>query len=444
MIVVLGGGESGVYAAILAKDRGMDVFVSEHSEIKPAYKALLQQHRIPFEEGGHRIQEKKKVLLAIKSPGIPPDAPVVQQLKTRGVALISEVEWAYRHCRGKIIGVTGSNGKTTVVGMIAHVLKQSGISAIPCGNTGYAFSRAVLEHPNASHYVVELSSFQLEDIDRLHPLWAAITNITPDHLVRYGGSFERYIDAKMRLLLRMKSQDLLVHGPLPAYARRLLSQRDSRPRVVEVPLPKEGTIRLGPSEIWTFDATRLPGRHNALNASIAAIICRDIGCSRQQILDALKSYRLQPHRMECIAVWRGIEVINDSKATNIESLRYALEAQKGPVVWIAGGVDKGNDYESVKDLVRHKVKALIPLGKNVEPLRQAFEGIIPVSEPVADMCRAVERAFALAKAGDIILLSPACASFDLFQNYEHRGEAFKKCVYDFIQNRETHSTKRKK
>lgn len=442
MIVVLGGGESGVYAAILAKKHGLEVFVSDSSEIKPSYKALLQAHRIPFEEGGHRIQERDDVHFVIKSPGIPPDAPVIQQFKARGVEIIAEVEWAYRQCRGKIIGVTGSNGKTTVVSMIAHILKHSGIVAVSCGNIGYAFSRAVVEHPEASHYVVELSSFQLEDIDRLHARWAAITNITPDHLKRYGGSFERYVESKMRLLEGMKSQDLFVHGPLPAYARALLCQRKPMPRTVEVPLPEEGTLWLGPSEVWVFDAAHLPGRHNAFNASIAAIICRDIGCSREQIHAALKSYRLQPHRLERLVVWRDIEVVNDSKATNVESARFALEAQKRPVVWIAGGLDKGNDYEAIKELVRQKVKALVPLGKDVDRLRQAFAGIVPVAEQVTDMCGAVERAFELAEAGDVILLSPACASFDLFRNYEHRGECFKRCVYDFIQNREKHTTRK--
>lgn len=442
MIVVLGGGESGVYAAILAKERGYEVIVSDSSEIHPKYKALLQAHRIPYEEGGHRIEENREIRLAIKSPGIPTGAQVVQQLKARGVELISEVEWAYRHCRGALIGVTGSNGKTTVVSMIAHILKQSGIATVPCGNIGFAFSRAVVEHPEASHYVVELSSFQLEDIDRLHARWAAITNITPDHLKRYGGSFERYVEAKMHLLDRMKSQDLFVHGPLPAYARTLLSQRRPMPRTVEVPLPEEGTLWLGPSEVWEFDPRHLPGRHNALNASIAAIICRDIGCNREQILDALESYRLQPHRLERVVVWHDIEVVNDSKATNVESVRFALEAQKRPVVWIAGGLDKGNDYEVIKDIVRQKVKTLVPLGKDVDRLRQAFEGMVPVTEQVTDMCSAVERAFELAEAGDVILLSPACASFDLFRNYEHRGECFKRCVYDFIQNREKHTTRK--
>jgi UDP-N-acetylmuramoylalanine--D-glutamate ligase len=424
---ILGGGESGVGAALLAKKNGYETYLSDANEIAEAFRAELILHEIPFEEKGHTLDRLDQMDVVVKSPGIPNDAPVVLALRAAGRNVISEIEWAYRHCSGKIIGITGSNGKTTTAMLCYHLLKSAGVDAILCGNVGTGFCRALTES-RKPWYVVEISSFQLDDVETFRADIAILLNITPDHLNRYGGDLMQYAAAKMKIADQMKATDLLIYYANDAVIPGMLSKRGDE--CTRLGVTEKDSADFGvPSEI-------LPGAHNALNAACAIAAVRRVGVSDEIIRSALVSFQRPQHRMENVAVINGVRFVNDSKATNVDSVYYALEAMPSKVIWIAGGQDKGNDYAQLFDLVQHKVKMLICLGIDNKNLIQAFSSKVGDMEETTSMFEAVAMAASNSSPGDTVLLSPACASFDLFKNYEHRGAMFKEAVLQLKMEKE--------
>lgn len=416
---ILGGGESGTSAALLAKHFGYDVFLSDAGVIPDPFRQELQINHIPFEEEGHHLDKLDQRDVIVKSPGIPVDAAIVVALRKAGCEVISEIEWAYRHCSGRILGITGSNGKTTTAMLCHHLLQHAEIDAVICGNVGTGFCRVLTGQPHAWH-VVEISSFQLDDIVAFRPDIGILLNITPDHLNRYSGDLMQYAAAKMRIAENMQPGDLLIWNADDAMLSRLMSGKQMPCSVLQV-TSRDGTDFGVPAET-------LPGAHNALNAACAIAAVRHIGVPEDVIRDALGTFLRPPHRMEEVAVIRGVRYINDSKATNVDSVFYALDAMQSPVIWIAGGQDKGNDYRVLDDLVRSKVKKLICLGIDNTNLIQAFSSKVDDMEETTSMFEAVAMAASNGSPGDVVLLSPACASFDLFQNYIHRGDLFREEV----------------
>lgn len=416
---VLGGGESGVGAALLAGKYGYEVFLSDGGMIADRFREELNKSRIPFEEEGHTIDRLVQMDVIVKSPGISNDAAVIQSLRDHGHQIISEIEWAYRHCNGKILAITGSNGKTTTTMLCYHLLVQGGIDAALCGNVGTSFSR-VLADDEKAWYVVEVSSFQLDDIDTFRPDIGILLNITPDHLNRYHGDLMEYAASKMRIAENMRSADLFIYNADDPVTRLMLETKTYPCRMTGVTWQDGGHYEL-PSDA-------LPGLHNALNGACAIAAAREVELTDATIEEGLQTFSRPAHRMEAVALVNDVRYINDSKATNVDSVRYALDAVKGKVIWIAGGQDKGNDYTQVFDLVQEKVKMLICLGIDNKNLIQAFSSRVQLIEETTHMFEAVSMAASNASSGDTVLLSPACASFDLFRNYEHRGEMFREAV----------------
>ena len=418
-VVVLGGGESGVGAALLAQKLNYDVFVSDAGSISDASRNELQNKSIPFEEKGHTVEILTRKDLAIKSPGIPGDADVIQKLHSAGVEVIGEIEFAFRHCGGRVVAITGSNGKTTTSGLCHRVLLAGGIHSALCGNVGVSFSRTVASGANYEWYVVEVSSFQLEDVNTFRPEVAMILNITPDHLDRYGGSFDLYADTKFRIVARMSGGNALIcNGEMTSVTERL-GVLDDQVDVIRITSSTPLEYELGQ---WG------QGEHNAFNAKCAVAMAEWIGIEKEAIKQALLQFRKPPHRTELVAVVNGVTFVNDSKATNVEATFHALEGTTGEVVWIAGGQDKGNDYSMLMPVVREKVKALICLGIDNEKLNSAFSAEVETIEETTDVNEAVKMAASIAQEGQTVLLSPACASFDLFRNYKERGDLFKQAV----------------
>jgi UDP-N-acetylmuramoylalanine--D-glutamate ligase len=416
---ILGGGESGVGAALLAKQNGYTVFLSDSGSLTETYRRELQIRHIPFEEEGHTLDRLDQMDVIVKSPGIPVDAEIVRALQAKGREVISEIEWAYRHCNGRILGITGSNGKTTTTMLCHHLLSHAGLDAALCGNVGTGFCRVLTERPY-DWYVVEISSFQLDDVVTFRPDIAILLNITPDHLNRYGGDLTRYAAAKMRIAEQMDAGDLCIYNAADLLIAGMLENMPLRCRMLGV--------TSADSAPYGVPSHALPGAHNALNAACAIAAAKEIGIDDVQIREGLKTFVRPGHRMEQVAVINGVTFINDSKATNVDSVFYALDAVPSPVIWIAGGQDKGNDYAPLFDLVRTKVKKLICLGIDNRNLVQAFSSKVDDMEETTSMFEAVSMAASNASPGDTVLLSPACASFDLFDNYMHRGEEFIKAV----------------
>ncbi len=427
-IVVLGAGESGVGAAILAKQKGLKVFVSDKSSIKEKYKIELKDWDISYEENKHTektIFEAKEI---IKSPGIPDNMDLIKALRTTGVPVISEIEFAARYTDATIIGITGSNGKTTTTNLIFHLLKTAGYNAGICGNVGISFARLVATEKR-DYWVLELSSFQLDGIYNFKADIAILLNITADHLDRYDYKLENYILSKLRITKNQTEKDLLIYnnddGNIAAYLKKLdiTKQNIAVKNVFE---HREAVII--DQHKFEINTRSLKGDHNLFNSSCAIYAVQHLGVKPTQIQQGIDSFVNAAHRLEWVRQIDEVDFINDSKATNIDSVYYALKAMTQDVVWVAGGIDKGNDYKVLMDLVEDKVKALICLGLDNTKLVESFSPLIKNIEETQDVTEAVKLAQLYAEKGDVVLLSPACSSFDLFKNYIDRGEQFKAAV----------------
>lgn len=437
-IVILGAGESGAGAAVLAKKEGFDVFVSDMSAIKDKYKQMLDSHGIAWEEGRHTEEKVLRADEIIKSPGIPSDAPMVLKAVERGIHIISEIEFAGRYTRSKMICITGSNGKTTTTSLIYHIFRQAGYDAGLAGNIGHSLALQVAEDPH-EYYIIELSSFQLDNMYDFRANIAILLNITPDHLDRYGNCMQNYVDAKMRIIRNQTGDDAFIYWNDDPIIRRELDKYDIK--AVQCPFSelKErgsiGYIEEGQYKIeWPTpfnmeqESLSLTGRHNIYNSLAAGIASNISGIRKDVIRKSLSDFPGVEHRLEKVTTVRGVLYVNDSKATNVDACWYALESMKTKVVLILGGKDKGNDYSAIRDLVAEKCSALVYLGADNAKLHAFFD---PLGLPVHDthsMRECVDACYELAQPGETVLLSPCCASFDLFKNMEDRGEQFKDMV----------------
>ena len=444
-LVILGGGESGTGAALLGKKLGYEVFLSDKKNIDEVHKAILVKEAIPFEEGVHTEERILAADLVVKSPGIPDTVPMIKALRAKGIEVISEIELAGRHSDAIMICITGSNGKTTTTLLIHHILVQAGMDAGLAGNVGHSLAAQVAENAHPL-YVVELSSFQLDGMFRFQADIAVLTNVTPDHLDRYDYKFENYVNSKFRILNNMGKEGLFIYGYDCEVVRQRVIGQKLLPQAVpftyggEPDLQQAGgtacaymegdtiVVRLD-EKVFRMDKNdvSIKGRHNVYNAMAAILACMRAGVNPGAIAAGLKSFPQVEHRLETVAVVAGVTYINDSKATNVDSAWYALDSMTHPVVWIAGGTDKGNDYTVLYELVKQKVKALVCMGVDNRKLIENFSGICPVADThsLEEALAAVQK---YACEGDTVLLSPCCASFDLFKNYEQRGELFKEKV----------------
>jgi UDP-N-acetylmuramoylalanine--D-glutamate ligase len=441
-IVILGGGESGVGAALLAAQQGYDVFVSDGGLLKDNYRQDLLHHQIPFEEGAHTAAKILEADEVMKSPGIGEKNELVKAIRAKGIPVISEIELAYRHKGdGRIIGITGSNGKTTTTALTYHICKYGELDCALVGNIGYSFARQVAEDPK-KWYVAEISSFQLDDIVTFRPDIAVLTNITEDHLDRYEYKFENYIRSKFRIVMNQQKDDYFMYNDDDPVIKENLNRypfhSNPLPFTMQHEPNKGGFIRNGQMNIETGNEKlqmsiydfALKGIHNQYNTMAAGIASATVGIRKQKIRDAIQSFEALEHRMEYVSTVRGVEFVNDSKATNVNSTWYALESMDKPTILILGGVDKGNDYSLIRDLVKEKVKAIVCMGVDNRKIHEAFQNDVSLIVNTASAEEAVKAAFHFATKGDTVLLSPACASFDLFKNYEDRGKQFKDAVKD--------------
>ena len=443
--VILGGGESGVGAALLAKKKGYDVFLSDESSLKDGYRNELLNAGIDFEEGKHSVEKILNADEVMKSPGIPEKAAMVKKIRSAGIAVVSEIEFAFRF-KGdsKIIAITGSNGKTTTTALTFHLCSTAGLDAAMVGNIGASFARQVAVHPK-DLYVVEVSSFQLDDIKHFKPDVAILTNITEDHLDRYDYQFENYIRSKFRIVMNQQQDDFFIFCADDEITMKYLNkenffgfniQSKQLPISMKRELPTGAFIKDGDMYVRTgqeftrmsvFDFA-LKGKHNQYNTMAACVAATTLDIRKEKIREAVQTFQNFEHRMEHVATVRGVEFINDSKATNVNSVWYALESMTKPTILILGGVDKGNDYSLIEELVKEKVKAIICLGTDNKKIHEAFGKVAETIVDAGTANEAVHIAFHFATKGDVVLLSPACASFDLFKNYEDRGQQFKKAV----------------
>ena len=443
--VILGAGESGVGAALLARQQGYEVFVSDGSSLKEVYRNELLQAGIEFEEGAHSLEKILAADEVMKSPGIPEKAQVVKMIREKGIPVISEVELAYRFKgNSRIIAITGSNGKTTTTALTWHICHKAGLDCALVGNIGDSFAKQVAIDPRPL-YVVEVSSFQLDDIVTFRPDVAILTNITEDHLDRYDYRFENYIRSKFRITMNQQAEDHFIFCADDEITMKYINNpktigfnihANQLPISMKRELPNGAFIKDGDMYVRTgqdftsmsvFDFA-LKGKHNHYNTMAACVAATTLDIRKEKIRDAVQNFQALEHRMEHVATVRGVEFINDSKATNVNSSWYALESMTKPTVLILGGVDKGNDYSLLSELVKEKVRAIICLGTDNRKIHEAFDGIVPSVVDAGNAVEAVQAAFHFASKGDVVLLSPACASFDLFKNYEDRGNQFKKAV----------------
>lgn len=429
-IAILGAGESGVGAAILAKQKGHKVFVSDKGQIKEHYKAELNQHGIAFEEGSHDHERILAMNLIIKSPGIPDKAPLLQEIYRKGLSVISEIEFAARYTQSFTIGITGSNGKTTTTNLTYHLLATAGKDVAMGGNVGKSFARIVAER-DYPFYVLELSSFQLEGIQEYRPNISMILNITPDHLDRYEYQLEKYAAAKFNIIKAQEAKDTFLYNADDPILGELRGNYPTLAKTVSLSFQMTEGTRLNVGG-FTFDMSTTPlmGRHNYMNALFAVHTALQVGIAPKVIQKGLNTFINAPHRLEKVATVNGVAYINDSKATNVDSVYYALEAMTQPTVWIVGGQDKGNDYGPLLDFVKAKVKTIVCMGLDNRKIVQSFRGMVENIVETGSAAEAVQTAARFASAGDTVLLSPACASFDLFQNYEDRGNQFKAAVLE--------------
>ena len=438
-IVVLGGGESGVGSAVLAKVKGFDVFLSDVGKISDDYIATLKEWDIPYEEGGHTESFILNADEVIKSPGIPDTAPMVKDIIEKGINIISEIEFAGRYDSAKKVCITGSNGKTTTTSLIYHLLKQAGMNVGLGGNIGksYAYQVATEQH---DIYVLELSSFQLDNVYDFKADIAIITNITPDHLDRYGHNMENYVKSKFRITRNMASDDCFIFCSDDEitinHLNQIVIKAQKLPFTQKTEVEQGGFVRDDKMIVrykeqecdMYLQELALGGRHNVYNSLAAAIAAKVMDIDNESIRNGLATFQAVEHRLEKVLSIRDVLYINDSKATNVDAAWYALECQTRPVIWIVGGTDKGNDYSSLVPLAKEKVKAMICMGVDNRKFHESFEGIVPKIADVTSAEEAVKLADKLAASGDVVLLSPCCASFDLFKNYEDRGRKFKEAV----------------
>lgn len=416
-LVVLGGGESGMGAALLAQRNSWQVFVSDMGKLSVAAKNVFDKHHIQWEEGTHSIDQIIKAELVVKSPGIPNEAAVVKTIEAAGISIVSEIEFASSYTNATIVGITGSNGKTTTAMLTHHLLSEGGVDVGLAGNIGNSFAMALIEDQHEV-YVLELSSFQLEHIKKFHPHIAVITNLTPDHLDRYNNSIEDYYAAKFRLLENQTKEDHFLYDD----ADEAIVSRLARFKPAAQQHPYSN---INSTAMFAINNPSLRGRHNAKNAMAAATIAQLFKLSDQEIQSSLQTFQGAAHRLEHVVNILKVAYINDSKATNVNATFYALDSMTKPTVWIVGGVDKGNDYTSLLPLVHEKVKAIVCLGVDNQKIMDTFSSVVNVLVEANDMTTAVKAAYSLSTKGDAVLLSPACASFDLFANYEDRGNQFK-------------------
>jgi len=419
-LVVLGGGESGIGAALLAQRNQWQVFVSDMSKLSDDAKKVFDKHHIAWEEGTHTLDRITQAELVVKSPGIPNEAAVVKAIEAAGISIVSEIEFASSYTNATIVGITGSNGKTTTAMLTHHLLSEGGVDVGLAGNIGNSFAKALIEDQHEV-YVLELSSFQLEHIKKFHPHIAVITNLTPDHLDRYNNTCEDYYAAKFKLLKNQTTED---HFLYDATDEEIVSRLERyKPIAQQHPYSTNNS-----SAMFAINNTSLSGRHNAKNAMAAATIAQLFKLSNQEIQSSLQTFQGAPHRLEYVVNILKVAYINDSKATNVNATFYAIDSMTKPTVWIVGGVDKGNDYTSLLPLVHEKVKAIVCLGVDNQKIMDTFSSVVNVLVETNDMKSAVKAAYSLSTKGDAVLLSPACASFDLFTNYEDRGNQFKAAV----------------
>ncbi|NYJ28487.1 UDP-N-acetylmuramoyl-L-alanine--D-glutamate ligase [Allomuricauda sp. ARW1Y1] len=438
-LVILGGGESGVGTAILGKQKGFEVFVSDKGEIQEKYKEVLEHFEIEWESGEHTEAKILNADLVMKSPGIPDSVPLVKALVEKGVPVISEIEFASKYTDASLIGITGSNGKTTTTMLTYHLLKNGGLNVGMAGNIGDSYAKMVAEK-DFDHYVLEISSFQLDGIVDFKPHIAMITNITPDHLDRYEYKFENYIASKCRIAMNQDANDYLIYDADDEVIREALKKHPIQSKLVPFSVKRkleEGAwledktikIKLEHKTLeMSEDILALEGQHNVKNTMAASMAAMLVKVRKEAIRDSIQSFQGVPHRLEKVLKINHVEYINDSKATNVNATYYALDGIKKPIVWIVGGVDKGNDYAELMPLVREKVKAIVCLGADNSKLIDAFGNVIDLMVETYSMQEAVKVAYKIAERGDAVLLSPACASFDLFKNYEDRGDQFKNAV----------------
>jgi UDP-N-acetylmuramoylalanine--D-glutamate ligase len=438
-IVILGAGESGAGSAILAQKNGFDVFVSDKGQVKDIYKEILEKNKIKWEEGSHTEPDILSADEIIKSPGIPEDAPIIKKIREKGIHIISEIEFAGRYAKGIKICITGSNGKTTVTNLITHILKKAGKKVAMTGNVGNSFAMAVAEG-SYDYYVIELSSFQLDGMYEFKADIAVLMNITPDHLDRYDHNLQNYIDSKFRVIQNQGKNEFLIFWAGDPIIKKELSKR--KPEVTLLPFSDEITEGItayvendeliidyqNKTKIMTIHEFALKGRHNTYNSMAAAVAGKILNIRKEVIRESLADFQGVEHRLEPVITVCGIDFINDSKATNVNSTWYALECMENSIIWIVGGVDKGNDYSELFQVVKTKVKAIVCLGKDNKKIIEAFKDKVATIVETTSMEEAVRSSYYLAKKGETVLLSPACASFDLFKNYEDRGRQFKQAV----------------
>jgi len=438
-IAILGAGESGAGSAILAKKKGFDVFVSDRGEVKQKYRELLDKHGIRWEEGKHTESEIFSAMEVIKSPGVREDAPIVVKLRQKGIPVISEIEFAGRYAEGIKICVTGSNGKTTVTNLIFHILEKAGKKAAMTGNVGNSFAMAVAEG-GYDYYVIELSSFQLDGMYSFRADIAILMNITPDHLDRYDHNFQNYIDSKFRITRNQTKSEFLIYWADDPVIKSELARKEYGMTLLPFSADTiEGMTAFienndliidyhTKTNLMTIHDLALKGRHNVFNSMAAAIAGKVLTIRKDIIRESLADFQGVEHRLEPVITVCGINFINDSKGTNVNSTWYALECMETDIIWIAGGIDKGNDYTELFSIVKQKVLAIVCLGKDNRKIVEAFKDIVPTIVETSSMEEAVRSSYYLAKKGQTVLLSPACASFDLFSNYEDRGRQFKQAV----------------
>lgn len=435
-IAIIGAGESGTGAALLAKAKGYVVFVSDGGTIKEKYKSQLLLAEIDFEEGKHSLDKITPSSLVIKSPGIPEQAEIIQKIRSLGIEIIDEIEFGFRHLKGKIIAITGTNGKTTTTLLTYHLLNVGGCTVALAGNVGESLARKVLEG-QFDWYVIEVSSFQLDGTSTFKPDVGILLNITPDHLDRYQYQMQNYINSKFQLIQNMEAGDDFVYYTDDPVISKEISSRKITSRQQRISLSKKGAssaYAVGTQMHFNVNGnvfsiaqedTTLIGAHNLINTMAAVVAATLAGVSVKQIREGLKNFKNAPHRLELVAKIKGVEFVNDSKATNVDAVSYALSAYEAPLIWIAGGIDKGNNYDLIKTQVAQKVKAMICLGKNNEKLKAYFGSIVKDIWETQSVKALVQMALQMAERGDVVLLSPACASFDLFKNYEDRGDQFR-------------------
>lgn len=438
-IIILGGGESGVGTAILAQAKGFDVFLSDKGTLLDKYKDELDKYQIPYEEGGHTEDIVLAASEIIKSPGIPNYAPLVKKAAEKGIPILSEMEFAKRYTNAKMICITGSNGKTTTTSLIYHILKSAGLNVGLGGNIGRSFARQVAEE-NFDYFVLELSSFQLENMYTFKADIAILLNITPDHLDRYDHNMQNYVDAKMRIAQNQTEEDAFIYWEedpivsqeihrITSSAKQYTFAEHKHEHTSAYVEGKEIVINTAVSLFnMDEDMLSLEGTHNLYNSLASGLAAKLLDISDDTLRQSLSDFEGVEHRLEKVAKVRGVQYINDSKATNVNSCWYALRSMKSPVILILGGTDKGNDYTEIEQLVTEKVHALIFLGVDNKKLHAFFDGKVADIADASSMQEAVRKAYSLAKEGDTVLLSPCCASFDLFKNYEDRGRQFKDYV----------------